>query len=313
MNERNITLDWLKILLSIFVVCAHAPYLFAKGSILNWYFSPNGFALMTVPVFFIVNGYFFQPFLSQPQRVRKYIFKMLTLYVAWSIIYIPIYYGESSWRVIALYLVTGYIHLWYLAALLFSVSLIFVLSRKVKSSGYMLLIAIVVYLLFRSVDPISMLGKAHSHLLFVLDSQPTGFLFVSLGCFIRDKCKLDRLDSRKLILGSVVSFILFLILLYPSFNFTGRIFMVKGLMLPIVSLFIFLTAMRLAVYRESKGYVKYLSNISAGIYFMHVYFLLKLYPFFQDDKNLIHVLFVVAICALLSIAIAKIKWIRWLV
>ena len=88
--QRNITLDYFKIFLCILIVLIHARPLFegwGSLSLLGWLIS-NGVSRIAVPCFFILSGFFFSPKLNQWDQIKKYIKKLLIVYVTWSVIYL---------------------------------------------------------------------------------------------------------------------------------------------------------------------------------------------------------------------------------
>ncbi len=127
--ERNLTLDNFKIFLCILVISSHFQPLFNVNGedVIGWIIS-NGVSRIAVPCFFIINGYFLSGKIENAGASKKYLWKTLTIYISWTIIYLGYFISRADYLV-AGYLFMGYYHLWYLAALT-GVVIIFLFHEK---------------------------------------------------------------------------------------------------------------------------------------------------------------------------------------
>ncbi|QIK61337.1 acyltransferase family protein [Dysgonomonas sp. HDW5A] len=152
MKERNITLDYFKILLSILVVIIHLP-------IVDIYITPQGFgskilysigsfisfdlSKIAVPSFFIINGYFLD--FTDQKKVFRYITKMIKIYIVWTLFYLPFMIEKASGSMYAILLMMGFYHLWYLPALIGAVICIFFMRKIFNNNILFLIIAVLLF------------------------------------------------------------------------------------------------------------------------------------------------------------------------
>ncbi len=136
--QRNITIDYFKIVLSIFVVLIHMDPLFEGWdylSILGWEIS-NGLSRIAVPCFFILSGYFFSSKIDKWELVKAYIRRLGIVYAVWAIIYLS-FYSTIGWTSISfdsgvsliMKFLLGYNHLWYLVALIEAALILYLINR----------------------------------------------------------------------------------------------------------------------------------------------------------------------------------------
>lgn len=298
---RNTTLDWFKIALSILVICIHLPPLFKEGSTLSWYFGNSGLTTIAVPIFFIINGYYFLSITSKSSSARKYFFKILMMHILWSFIYLPLYYEAAPLKYIIILFTTGYFHLWYLPALLVSSICFFLLIQQIKSTTTILTIAFLLYFFIQVTMGFDTNIKAIEYTRHQLSNILTGLLFISIGAYIKDKFNIKELN-KNIILYTVIGIAtIFIILIHPHFTFPYKQIIIKSFILPFTCISIFTYILKISRHSEAKGYKKYLSNISAGIYFTHLYITIRFYPFIQTEYNIINLAPIVLICIFLSI------------
>lgn len=303
MNKRDITLDWFKVLLSVFVVCIHMPSLFGKDSTLSWYFGAEGIPTIAVPIFFIINGYFFFRILDNKLKARQYFFRILMMHILWSTIYVPIYYNMAPLKYVIIFMITGYYHLWYLPALLFGSILLYLVNKRTKNTAITLLISFMIYIAFQFGKMYNIEVKTIGLIYFFLSNVSIGFLFISLGTYLNSKYKLEQINKKKLAYIAIAGFILFAILIYPDLEYVYKQLIRNSIFLPILCPILFMMAMKLSTYKEITGYKKYLSNISTGIYFTHLYLVLKYYPFMKEDYNIVNLPIIIFICVTLTVGL----------
>ncbi|SHF72273.1 acyltransferase family protein [Dysgonomonas macrotermitis] len=151
--ERNITLDYFKIALSICVIIAHNPFVSIyppEGNdlwnqflyILGWE-TTYSLGRIAVPAFFIINGFFLN--LDDRAKVIKYVTKLIKLYIVWAIFYLPCYYPYLDIKSFFIIFATGYYHLWYFPALIGAVIMLFFIHKIIKNKYALLIIAFTLF------------------------------------------------------------------------------------------------------------------------------------------------------------------------
>ena len=157
-------IDLMKFLCAILVVAIHVQPFRDVDKILNFVLT-NYITRIAVPFYFVTSGYFLfrrvgiEKHNFVPLIAKAYVYKIMKLYIIWTIIYLPplIYCSvidvglrHAVFKVICTVLFSGYHHLWYLLATVVAVIFICYLIRcdvKVmeavniasnKNAGYLL-------------------------------------------------------------------------------------------------------------------------------------------------------------------------------
>ncbi|NDV62312.1 acyltransferase [Puniceicoccales bacterium CK1056] len=130
--KRDLALDSLKVLLAVFVVGIHSYFLNGSGTLWGDLLG-NGLFRVAVPVFFIINGYFFSRVLAG-ESLMPWFKKVFFLYMAWMVVFLPFYIpGSLTVSSFARFLKTlalGYHHIWYLSAFILSGIVIYLLRNR---------------------------------------------------------------------------------------------------------------------------------------------------------------------------------------
>jgi len=116
----NANLDRLKLLLALMVVAMHCKVLGGNDS-LPGYLLCNGLLRIAVPVFFLINGYFLGQALQGAAGIRRWLGRIVLLYVFWMLVYSPFYVAGSGVGAVLLALkqwLIGFFHLWYLLGMI---------------------------------------------------------------------------------------------------------------------------------------------------------------------------------------------------
>ncbi len=129
-------LDALKVALSCMVLAAHCGFLGGNGTLLGYQLN-SGIFRITVPVFFLISGYYLYHSLQRdPHSIKLWLHRAVTLYVFWMILYAPFYVTPATFEglrgVIALikHWVIGFFHLWYVIAMIGGGVMIYLLRHK---------------------------------------------------------------------------------------------------------------------------------------------------------------------------------------
>jgi len=293
--QRNILLDILKIILAIMVIGAHCNFLLDISPVIS-YTTVHGLFRITVPIFFIINGYFFLDVINRNQ-VKKWLKRVTVLYLVWMLIYI--YYWArfedfSFPRCINIILV-GYHHLWYLNAMILGGIALYLMK---KISNKMLLTIVVLlfiigtgmqymknYEVFSNEKIIKILNDRSVYRNFIFFGLP----FLSIGYLIRKTDFINKITKRTLTIVLLLSLTIFIFesllnyLFIPVFNGFDMYFMML-LTCPII----FLCAMKFKI--TSNYNSKNLAMYSTGIYLIHpllMIFVLKISSPLQTTFTLI--------------------------
>lgn len=119
--SRNIALDLLKLLLSFMVVGLHAGFL-GDLTHLGQYLTVNGLFRTAVPVFLIINGFYFYPALSNNKQ-KNWLKRVSLLYAIWMVFYSFLWLSPTilsfaeAVRIVHT-AIFGYHHLWYISGMI---------------------------------------------------------------------------------------------------------------------------------------------------------------------------------------------------
>lgn len=280
--ERNVTLDYFKIILSILIITIHIYYPYQTGQFYIGWYIPEGIARIGVPFFFLVNGYYFANKIGNFNSVKKYLIHLLIIYTTWFIIYLKHslersdqFYIISDFRLDLLlekYL-DGIFHLWYLPALFFGIMLLIFLKKIIKKDSAILLISIVLYTL----GCILQLMKTDYSLF--RNGLFFGFPFIAIGYYLRG-IDLKKIKNQYL----VILVILFLISLSIESTYAMKIVFRKDLYFSLIFLVptIFLLLLKHSKYKSPNKYYEYIGSLSSAIYFSHMFVIHELENIYKD-------------------------------
>lgn len=284
---RNISIDYLRLVLIFLVVLAHSDI--STYGILGWLIS-DGFARVTVPIFLIINGYYFVDIVDDKRKVKKYLKQILIIYITWTAIYFPFlwYMSGGGKKLILINFITGYYHLWYIASLIGAAILIY-LTRKLKLT-HVLIASLVLFFIGYVIQKIYLVGvDIYMYPTIVRTFLFMGFPFMFSGYYIKKMNLEDKsfFKSNYVVILSVVLFALLLLestLIYYNFK-VGELDPVKDeiyFVSPFVAPLIFLSVLKFSKYEL--GGENYLAKMTASIYYVHVVaiFLVNGSPYHAD-------------------------------
>lgn len=131
---RNPYLDSLKLTMSLMVICIHTDFAHTWSSLTTFDYFTSGLCRIAVPVFLIINGFFYS------NKGFKHTFKtVFGLYLLWTILYTPFWLYDlfctpflslaDVIHEVVLTTLFGYFHLWYLNGLMVALVLFHLLFR----------------------------------------------------------------------------------------------------------------------------------------------------------------------------------------
>lgn len=269
---RNVTLDYMRLILIILVISGHSDI--STYGLLGWFFS-DAFARFTVPIFLIINGYYFADIAHDKEKVKKYIKRLFIIYITWTVIYLPFlwYMTGGGKKLILINLLTGYYHLWYIAALIGATFVIY-FTRKV-SMAKLLVVAYILFLIGYVIQKAYLLDiHIYMYPTIVRTFLFMGFPFMFLGYYIKKNGLEDKAFFKST--GMVVLSGILLIMLMAESTFVyyfklGEADPVKDelyFVVPFLAPLIFLSVLKYSKYEQ--GGDGYMAKLVSVIYFIHI-------------------------------------------
>lgn len=305
MSVRNISVDLLKIGLAISVILLHCAFLKEYNEELS-YILVQGIFRVSVPVFFIINGYYFKKVLDSG-GVLKWVKRVVILYSVWSIIYIP--FWVFTLKLIIVYIIIGYFHLWYIKAMLLCGITLFLLRKLDERKLLFLSLNLFVigvflqyagsYHIFKTglIDDIVSIGPLHRNFLFL------GLPFFIIGYLINIcalESKLSLSQNRLLIVLGIVC-----IVIESLINFNNRVLACDNLFsLILVAPLIFLYSLKLKY--QLKVNSKNIALVSTAMYLIHPWIIHLLNSMFDLSQTLLSI-FTVLVTFCMSLLVIKLN------
>ena len=296
-NKQNNAIDLAKFICAVFVVAIHvAPFGTADGTTVIGYlnfFIQDYLARIAVPFFFITSGYFLfrktdkSNFDIKP--AKQYVFKLIKLYLIWSLIYLPVRLGsvftdkKGIIHGIITYFKdfifsTSYSHLWYLNALIFATVLISLLLYKRVKPAYIIAGGVIFYFIglfgqswFGFLEPLrgtfiwDILKSVQSLITTTRDGLFDGLVFVGIGMiFAFYEIKLSK---KQALSGLAISLILLFIESF-GLQFFGYSRSHDTYLFLVPTAFFLFAAVRNIQLPDNREYKK-MRTLSSLIYFIH--------------------------------------------
>ena len=349
-NIKNYNgVDLAKFICAILVVAMHvAPFGSDDSgisSLLN-YGVRQWFARIAVPFFFVASGFFLYRKSGYDgfsvEATKKYVFKLLRLYIIWTILYFPlkaevvfhhkrgVVHGVLAY--IRNFIFTGsFTQLWYLPATIFAVIAVsFLLSKKVGINA-ILMIAALFYALgllaqswFGLITPLrtlapslwAFLKSAQKVIVTTRDGLFEGFLFVAMGAAAAYKGL--RITRKRALTGLVISYILMLF----EVVFVTRLGILRSndtyIFLVPLTYFAFGLAVNLQL--PDKEIYRTLRLLSSLIFYIHLWvcwLIQEIFSAFGRDIGRTCLLFILTaaisiIASLIIVKLSDVKHFNWL-
>ena len=269
---RSLSLDILKIFLSFFVVVGHLRPLFEEGSAISPYIS-DGFCRVLVPCFFLISGVFLMPKLHDKKYFSKYIFQLVVIYLVWSLFYLQFYYqGTASITIIGRFLF-GWYQLWYMPALFSGAIILFFATKWVKNDIYLSILVLFIYFIGHALDVTRVTSNVMAH--FYRNGFFIGFPFLYMGYLIRKYDFKSFFSTKKIIAILILGFIL-LFTEITVYRIDGDKFSDLYLGALLICPAAVTICLRHPLKVKNSIFVEYFSDISTGIYFIHLFFVFRM-------------------------------------
>jgi surface polysaccharide O-acyltransferase-like enzyme len=298
MSERKYYIDILKFISTILVIGIHlAAVKFYSISVtdLQWHYlnAFNSIARFSVPVFFMASG----AFLLDPKRkldiktlFSKYVFKIVFIYIVWSLFYSIVSIVQEGYIVINMDLIKQLIyrtiegpkHFWYLFTLggiYLAVPILREVVKKRRLIEYFLLISFI-FVILRSVREIVVIDTLELYIQYLDFNFTAGnILYFILGYYL---VNFDFNKNTKTILyiSTLVS-VIFTILMTINHSYDGGIayegfygYQRPAIILTSIGVFVaFKSIFENHVFSEkTKKFFLTTSSLSLGIYIIHLFF-----------------------------------------
>ncbi|NBC56701.1 MAG: acyltransferase family protein [Bacteroidetes bacterium] len=302
-ENRNVYLDIAKVILAIIVVFAHTDFLIDVDK-LTWYLFKNGLVRITVPVFLMINGYYFYR-IQRKKDFKKWLTRIFLLYLIWMLIYFK-YWSLQQTHSILESVIFGWHHLWYVSALLFAGIILYFIRNK--SNTKLIFIISSVFLIGVLLQYLKLYHTFEDALFYRLINKPYivrnffffGFPFLTSGYLI--KKNESYLKGKKILQLTLLSFIL--LFLESGINFylnsgTKGIDILLSQFLICPMLFILLSNSSKTLKFNSKT----ISLYSSAIYFSHTIPFLYIIVHFKIESSIIISLLTLIFTVIISFAL----------
>jgi surface polysaccharide O-acyltransferase-like enzyme len=281
-------LDTLKISLACMVLALHCGFLGGKDTLLAYQLN-NGLFRITVPIFFLISGYYiFYTLQRDPNSIKTWLRRAATLYIFWMLFYAPFYITPATFAdpkgllTFLKHWIIGFFHLWYLIAMIGGGIMVYLLRHQ--SNRRLVSLALLLYLIGAILQYLRAYYEIPQPLLQHLNTNDyigRNFLFVafplmSLGFLIARNRIHERITTRQtfalLILGCTV--VLGEATLHYSLQLgsTRKLNFDCMLSILIAAPALFLLPLRHII--EGRSLIP--AKISAAIYYLHPLFLILL-------------------------------------
>lgn len=296
MYQRQIpNLDIAKFISAFLVIAIHTqPFLDSKP-LVNLYFV-QVVCRIAVPLFFVISGYLFFRKLDDNREYNDYenisklkhtLFRLIKLYLIYSIIYLPfsyLLYGTINIHNILSYLRGllfngSYYHLWFFPALIFAIIMVYGL-RKFCSYKVIALISLGLYLIGMSINIYGNyldLGVVDTYLNIFETTRNGlffGMFFVSVGALFA-----NANENYIVLKDSLLVLIIGIILLGLEVSVLNKLGYMQSITSMFASLVIVVPALfacLLSSKQINNDYSKYMRSISIIIYAIHVIIIILL-------------------------------------
>lgn len=298
---RNYSIDMFKFIFSLLVIMIHIHVWGNRENSIDFWLT-NLVPRLAVPFFFMCTGYFlWEKYKAETLNIKRYLIKIIRLYIIWCIIYSPIVFRDLYHNVDSLsglvkyivhiahyFIVVGfYHHLWYLNAVIWSVGIVFYLVYHGMAFKKIFFISIILYcagLLGESWAGLAEICEQIMPSLYTLfiftgkifvtarNGLSEGMLFICLGILVSIKGKAHSLPLS--VMGGIICLALQAIELYYVKSNDMAIHYDTFIMLPFTAYFLFQTVLALST--DYHRVFPYLGPASTLIYLVHPWVIILL-------------------------------------
>lgn len=293
--QRNISLDMLKLLLALMVVAIHTKFLSETNAILS-HLLVDGLFRLAVPVFFVINGYFFCMSVEK-NDVFRWVKRIVILYVVWMLVYSVFWVDLTSFSGVkrSLFMVFfGYYHLWYLVGVAGAAVLFFSLHKLGVSDFLLILLSVLLFITGIAIQysgNYHLFGSGLLDELFNVIQIYRNFLFFSfpffcLGFFINKYDVGSEVPLGLIFLAVFVGCVCLIVESYVNYLYapSGEVFDLY------LSIFVVCPAVFLLFLKgEFRADVSVLSVYSSSIYLVHPFVFIVIWECFSEVGSVVSI------------------------
>ncbi|MGQ1316521.1 acyltransferase family protein [Acinetobacter baumannii] len=269
---RNLSIDYLKLVLAFLVVLLHLNFL-SKNSPELSYVLVNGLFRLAVPLFLVITGFYFYN-IDNKEKFKNWLFRIGIMYAIWMLIYSPFWFKINNLINSVVVIFFGYFVLWYLIGVLFSGTILYFL-RNIRANT-LLFIALTLYVVGYCLQQLGNLHVFTGVVDKILNWHPISrnfifdcFTFLTLGFLIKKlNFDLKYKPSLILVLISILMVILESRLNYIYISKSEPLDHILSMLL--AAPIIFLYVKNLKIMGENKN----LALFSTAIFLIHPLFIL---------------------------------------
>lgn len=289
--NRNDGLDALKICLAIMIIGIHTSFFSNVNQLYN-HILIQGVFRIAVPMFFIINGFYFSNIIKK-RKLHKWYAKILPLYFFWMFLYSPFWFFDQdlTFAQTIKRLIMGYYHLWYIPAMVGAATTLYYLSRWVSTLKifYIAMSLFVIGVVFQYLKNFDLISLPFRNVLFFgIPFFFIGYLmnFIDISFF-----------SRKKLLTLLVTSVFFIVLE----SYLTLIFVDVGVNWDLLFSLMFISPIIFLLFLKGNYALstKNLAHYSSGLYFIHP-LILKYFEFISFGNSLLIAIYTVLVCLLIT-------------
>ena len=291
-ENEQCSIDMLKLFLAILVVLRHCGQIFFESNSRFYYIVTNTISPIAVPTFFIISGFLFYSKPINRQRLKHQIFRILRLYLVWSILYLPlrfeVYQRETtkvSVQVIIEYVWSAifdgtYYHLWYLPSLIVALTISYWITKYIRRKQQ-IFIVVLCYILGLLIDTytfclpqIQVYFNIYRNIfLTARNGIFFGLIFVCIGRYFSDnKEEIEGKIEKRLVLGLLSVIILSFVESYYLCVIHSKSVINMSVSSAFVAVYVFLIALKLNKCKKICG-MPTVRNMSTIVFCLHPWIL----------------------------------------
>lgn len=288
MMQRNYSIDIFKLVLSFFVIGLHLHFFEDFNQKIGYFFNQGVFRI-AVPIFLLINGYYFEK-INNVSQYKKWLLRILFLYGFWMLFYAPLWVSKN-FNLNILTLFKGYFHLWYIIGIAYSSILLYKIRNCSLRSIFF--ITVLLYLIG------GLLQYLHAYQVIQIPNfYYRNFLFFCLPFFMMGFIIRKLEQKKEFEINNVyllISTILFLIEVGINLKFNN--FKVG---FDILFSFLFLCPILFIAVKKIKSQfvLPTIALVSSAVYFIHPFVFRMMQHFFQFNSIILVILTVLISCLL---------------
>ncbi|SHF33436.1 Surface polysaccharide O-acyltransferase, integral membrane enzyme [Vibrio gazogenes DSM 21264] len=274
MYNRNLTLDIFKIVLALMVIGIHSNFL-NELTTEGYYLITAGIFRIAVPIFFIINGYYFIS-IASTDKLLQWSKRVAILYLFWTIFYAyfwmkPLTLNFIGMMTVVETLIVGYHHLWYLVGMLGAGLMTYVFRERTRTGAQLALLCFVLGVMVQYIGNYHLMSSTFADRLFNIGFTHRNFLllgfpFFYIGFFIRKHQLFAKIPTSTLLIAALIGIVLLLGESWYNLNQPSR----TGVFDNYLSLIWVCPALFLLAMRSQRTTTnKHLAHLSTAIYLIH--------------------------------------------